>query len=255
MRRLDGGCCDLIYADPPFGHKRSVKNGVTVSGEPRRQTVAEGAGRLTSFLRPRLIEMRRLLSTRGVLCVHLDWHEVHYVKVLLDELFGADHFLNEIIWSYRSGGRPARWLARKHDTILVYARRAGHHTFNRLHDGTYRTRDLKMTDDGIPYKSARRGRVLFHPEGPALSDVWEIPILSTVSKERVGRADQKPEALLERLIRTWSNANDQVADFFCGSGTTLVVAQRLGRRWIGCDLDPAAVTTTRRRLDAVVSSI
>ena len=247
MRTLDDECCDLIYADPPFHPVRAL-------GHTRRSALGfEGKhdGSLPgylAFLQPRLVEMRRLLSRRGSLYVHLDFRTVHYVKVMLDELFGVDHFLNEIIWSYRSGGRMGRWFARKHDTILLYAKESGSQTFNQLRGGTYRTLDLQMTPDGQPYKSTRNGPLYFHPDGPVVTDVWDIPFLSTVSKERTSYPTQKPEALLERIIRASSNEGDLVADFFCGSGTTLATAKRLRRRWLGCDLSEEAVKLTEQRL-------
>jgi DNA modification methylase len=247
MPALPDGCCDLIYADPPFNCRRVIgQSGRCRLGFEDRH--ANGLGGYLAFLEPRLAEMRRLLSLRGTLYVHLDWRAVHHVRILLDGMFGEDHFLNEIIWSYRTGGRPGPWFARNHQSILVYARQIGSHTFQPLRGGEYRTRDLRISKDGRPYKSTHNGPIYFHPEGPALSDVWEIPFLSTVSKERTGYPTQKPEALLERIIRASSREGDLVADYFCGSGTTLAVACRLGRRWLGCDSNPAAVTITKRRL-------
>ena len=247
MGTLPHGCCDLTYADPPFNSNRIL--GKRSSSAPKYDDRhAGGVKGYLAFLRPRLAQMHRLLSGGGCLYVHLDWRIVHYVKVLLDEIFGPENFLNEIIWTYRSGGRPGRWFARKHDTLLVYAKRMGEHTFNRLRGGEYRTRDMKFTADGLPYKSTRHGPLHFHPDGPELPDVWDIPFLSTVSKERTDYPTQKPEALLERIIRANSNEGDLVADFFCGSGTTLVVAKRLKRRWLGCDVNPEAIEITQRRL-------
>lgn len=249
MRRLAPASCDLIYADPPFD--LSDRRGP--SSSPQTGGSGPTAERLDSFLdfmRPRLAEMHRLLSRRGSLWVHVDWRTAHYVRVELDRVFGFESFLNEIIWSYRSGGRPGAWFARKHDTLLVYAKSPGEHTFNRLRDGSYRTRDLQVDADGRPFKTTRNGPIYFHPDGPAMTDVWELPILSTVSKERTGYHWQKPEALLERIIRSASNEGDTVADFFCGSGTTIVVAKRLGRHYVGCDIDAEAAAITRRRLEA-----
>ena len=199
------------------------------------------------FLRPRLEEMRRLLKPTGTLYVHLDWHAVHYVKTVLDGIFGYDHFLNEIIWSYRTGGRNTRWFARKHDTILVYAREKGRQKFHVIREGEYRTDGLNYDERSKPYKNTKAGRLYFHADGPAVTDVWEIPFLSTVSLERTGYPTQKPEALLERIITASSDADDVVADFFCGSGTTLAVAKRIGRRWVGCDVSPEAVRIARGR--------
>jgi site-specific DNA-methyltransferase (adenine-specific) len=246
MAGLPDAGCDLIYADPPFG------TGKRQTGRNAAQEFSDfwpgGVDGYLAFLRPRLEHFRRLLKATGTLYLHLDWHTVHYVKVYLDKLFGYENMLNEIIWSYRTGGRSTRWFARKHDTILVYARRAGRHRFNLLREGSFRTDGMQVDQDGRPYKNTRAGRLYFHPDGPAMTDVWEIPFLSTVSLERTGYPTQKPEALLERIIQASSNPDDVVADFFCGSGTALAVAQRLGRRWIGCDISPEAVDIARRRL-------
>lgn len=250
MAGLPTGAIDLIYADPPFF---TGKPRTPVSG---RHTFADswpgGLCDYLAFLRPRIEEMRRLLKPTGLLFVHLDWHAVHYVKVMLDELFGYDHFVNEIVWSYRTGGQSRRWFARKHDTILAYARCVDRHKFHVQRDGVFRTEGLNVDEDGRPYKNTRSGRLYFNPEGPAMTDVWELPFLSTVSLERTGYPTQKPEALLERIILACSDEGDVVADFFCGSGTTLAVAHRLGRRWLGCDILADAVDMARRRLGSPV---
>jgi len=246
MAGLPDACCDLIYADPPFCTGKRQAAGE--DGHEFDDAWPGGLDSYLSFLQPRLEHFHRLLKATGSLWLHLDWHAVHYVKVRLDALFGYENFLNEVIWSYRTGGRSTRWFARKHDTLLVYARRAGRHTFNVLRDGCFRTDGLKRDEQGRPYKSTRAGRLYFHADGPAMTDVWEIPFLSTVSLERTGYPTQKPEALLERIIRSSSRPGDLVADFFCGSGTTLAVAQRLGRDWIGCDISPEAVELAGRRL-------
>lgn len=245
MASLEDGCCDLVCVDPPFDSQLFVC-GSQASG--RGDRTGSGLEGYLSYLRPRLMQIRRLLAVHGCLYVHLDWRSVHHVKVMLDELFGAACFLNEIIWRYSSGGRSGRWFARKHDTILLYAKCAGHHTFHSPRGGAYRTLGLRKGPNARPYKSTRSGRIYFHPDGPLLSDVWDIPFLSTVSKERTGYPTQKPEALLERMILASSNEGDLVADFFCGSGTTPVVARRLKRRWLACDSNPRAVAITKARL-------
>ena len=247
MRELRSESCDLIYADPPFNQNKRM--GPTRGGRASfGDRFIGGLEGYVSFLIPRLCEMHRLLSQRGTLYVHLNWRAGHYIKIELDRIFGEQHFLNEIIWGYRSGSRPGRWFSRKHDTILAYAKSLGDHTFNILREGEYRTRDLKRSADGVPYKSTRKGPIFFHPDGPAMTDVWDIPILSTVSRERTGYPTQKPEALLRRIIRASSNEGDMVADFFCGSGTALAVAKQLERGWIGCDENAEAVEIASARL-------
>jgi len=245
MSSLEDAACDLIYVDPPFmSDKVRSCQGRAVFDD----RWPDGLSSYLDFLRPRVAQMHRLLSPHGSLYIHLDWRTVHYVKVLLDELFGSGNFLNEIVWAYRTGGRSNRWFARKHDTILLYAKRVGEHTFHVHREGRFRTDGLKHDEDGRPYKNTLEGRLYFHKDGPAVSDVWDIPFLSTVSNERTGYPSQKPEALLERIILASSNPGDVVADFFCGSGTTLVVAQRLGRRFLGCDINEQAVAIARDRL-------
>ncbi len=247
MRALPGSFVDLIYVDPPFftGKERRPLAGDHTFAD----TWPAGMQGYLAFLRPRLEEMHRLLKPTGSLYVHLDWHAVHYVKVVLDEIFGYGHFLNEIVWSYRTGGLSRKWFARKHDTILAYARAIGQHKFRVLRDGQFRTDGLNVDERGRPYKNTRAGRLYFHPDGPAMTDVWELPFLSTVSCERTGYPTQKPLALLERIIEASTDEGDVVGDFFCGSGTALVAAERLNRRWLGCDSSASAVRLAARRLN------
>ncbi|MCK6455050.1 MAG: site-specific DNA-methyltransferase [Phycisphaerae bacterium] len=248
-RSLPDACCDLIYVDPPFftGSLRTARGRV---GFADRWT--GGLKQYLAFLHPHWPEFRRLLAPHGSLWVHLDWHAAHYVKIQLDTVFGYDNFLNEIIWHYRTGGVSRRWFGRKHDTILAYARTLGRHRFDVLRGGRYRTDGLNL-DGHRPYKSTRRGRLYFHPAGPALTDVWDIPFLSTVSLERCGWPTQKPLALLERIISAATRPGDLVADFFCGSGTTLIAARRLRRHWLGCDAARRAVQLSTRRLRSAAS--
>lgn len=250
LHALPAGYCDLIYIDPPFSTGKQRRS--STSGYRFADQWSGGIKAFLAFLHPRLIEMHRVLAPHGTLYVHLDWRAAAYARVMLDTLFGSDCFLNEIIWHYRTGGNSRRWFARKHDTILVYARTAGRHRFNVLREGIYRTDGLKRDAAGRPYKSTRNGPLYFNAAGPALSDVWDIPFLSTVSKERCGWPTQKPLALLDRIIRTSTRPGDRVADFFCGSGTTLVAAKKLDRRWLGCDIEPAAVKLATQRLQSCV---
>jgi site-specific DNA-methyltransferase (adenine-specific) len=252
MSDLPDGCCGLIYIDPPFN-----------TGRPRRMATGDqtyqdnwkgGVADYLAFLRPRLEQCRRLLAAYGTLYVHLDWHVSHHVRVILDELMGVECFLNEIIWHYRTGGVSKRWFGRKHDTILSYARQEGEHYFLPIREGEYRTDGLNYDEKGRPYKSTKNGRLYFDPAGPLLSDVWDMPFLSTVSLERVDWPTQKPLALLERIIKASSREGDVVGDFFCGSGTTLVAARRLGRGYVGCDIEPEAVEIARQRLASVAIS-
>jgi DNA modification methylase len=251
MKSLAGGCCDLIYIDPPFN-----------TGRPRRTQRAGGGAfqdhwganveiairSFLQFLKPRITEMHRLLPESGSIFVHVDWRTVHHVRLLLDEVFDQANFLNEIIWQYRTGGNTKRWFARKHDTILWYAKISGRHTFHSIRAGTYRTDGINTDASGRLYKSTRNGPVHFHPDGPLLADVWDIPFLSTVATERLGYPTQKPERLLERVIEAASNPGDVVGDFFAGSGTTAAVAKRMQRDYLACDINPQAVKIITQRL-------
>ena len=248
MGELPDGCCDLIYVDPPFC-TRKERRGAAESATFDDRWPA-GTRSYLQFMRPRLRECRRLLARHGTLYVHVDWRVSHYMRIELDEVLGHENFLNEIVWHYRTGGLSKRWFARKHDTILAYARALGRHRFNVIRQGEFRTDGLKRDERGRPYKSTKKGRLYFHTDGPALTDVWDIPFLSTVSLERTGWPAQKPLALLERIIQASSRPGDVVADFFCGSGTTLVAAQRLKRQWLGCDISKTATAIAAKRLAA-----
>lgn len=266
MKQLPDGCCDLIYLDPPFftNQPRRGPAGRNAARKQPRESLAsdsrdrsyddrwpDGLRGYLAFMLPRVEQCRRLLPEHGTLYLHADWRAAHHLRVMLDDLFGSKNFLNEVIWHYRTGGVATRWFGRKHDTILVYARRLGRHRFHAQRSGAYRTDGLNHDETGRPYKNTRRGRLYFHRDGPMLTDVWDIPFLSTVARERVAWPTQKPLALLERIIQASSNPGERVADFFCGSGTTLVAARRLGRHCIGCDLAARAIAITGQRLRAM----
>ncbi|RJP39523.1 MAG: site-specific DNA-methyltransferase, partial [Phycisphaerales bacterium] len=158
LRRLPDACCDLIYVDPPFLTGRRLRGAAGgVGGFDDR--FPGGREEYLGFMRPRLEQMRRVLRRTGTLYVHVDPRTSHYLKVMLDEVWGERQFLNEIIWSYRTGGPSGRRFPRKHDVILVYAREYGLHVFNPIRGGTYRTDGLLEDEHGRPYKSTRRGRL------------------------------------------------------------------------------------------------
>ncbi len=246
----------MIYIDPPFNtgerrDRRTVRTTSRHEGEGDRtgfagrryQTVE--TGRMSypdsfedyaGFLEPRLLEARRLLTDSGTIFVHLDWREAHYCKVLLDEVFGRDCFLNEVIWAYDFGGRARdRWPA-KHDTILVYVKQAGAHLFDQ--DQIERVPYLAPGLVG-PEKAAR---------GKLPTDVWWHTIVPTAGREKTGYPTQKPEGVLRRVLLPTSRPGDWVLDFFAGSGTTGAVAAALGRRFVMVDENPLAVDVMRTRL-------
>ena len=254
---LPAGFADLVYIDPPFNtgkrlsrtRLRTVRDDAagdrTGFGGQRYRSIALGrtgyADRFDdylAFLAPRLEEGRRILSADGSFFLHIDYREAHYCKVLLDEIFGRDCFLNEIIWAYDFGGRSKqRWPA-KHDTILWYARDPRRYTFDR------------DAMDRIPYMAPG----LVGPEkaarGKTPTDVWWHTIVSPNAHERTGYATQKPLGVLERIVKVHSRPGDMLVDYFAGSGTLGEAAARHGRRFFLVDDNPEAIRVMLRRLSA-----
>ncbi len=245
LEMLPDECIDLIYIDPPFATQSNRRTKRNKRGYA--DCWSGGLGQFMEFLTQRLSHMHRVLKYTGTIYVHIDYRTVHYVRIELDRIFGADNFLNEIIWSYKTGGVSKRWFGRKHQNILSYAKKIGEHKFNVIREGKFRTDGLNVDLQGRFYKSTKKGRLYFNSDGPALTDVWEIPFLSTVGLERTGYPDQKPLALLDRIIRASSCEGDIVADFFAGSGTTGIAAQNLNRRWILTDNNSQAVELIEQR--------
>ena len=261
LRSLPDGSVDLIYIDPPFGTGQTRRLEVIRTGRGDKTRIGFGGRTYNwetvsaheyrddmpldaylSFLAERLEEMHRVLKESGSLYLHLDFHAVHYARLLLDDIFGADRFLNEIIWAYDYGGRARDKWARKHDNILWYAK-SPDWVFNR------------EAIDRVPYMAPG----LVGPEkaarGKLPTDVWWMTIVPTNSRERTGYPTQKPLKLLERIVRASSNPGDLVADFFGGTGTTALAAARLGRRYLTVDNNPEAIHITRRRLADVTSEL
>ncbi|MDH3306632.1 MAG: site-specific DNA-methyltransferase [Acidimicrobiia bacterium] len=251
---LPDSVVDLIYVDPPFGtgRQRRLQSIKTGQGDKSRrgfqgrtysfETVSDlsyddgmSLDDYLAFLGVRLEQMHRVLADHGSLYLHLDHHSVHHARFLLDEIFGPERFLNEIIWAYDYGGRHRDRWPRKHDNILWYSK-SDRWVFNR--DAIDRIPYLAPGLVG-PEKAAR---------GKLPTDVWWMTIVPTNSAERTGYPTQKPLRLLERIVSASSNPGDLVADFFCGSGTTAVAARALGRRILAVDSNPEAIEITRRRL-------
>ncbi len=253
LKTLEGESVDLIYIDPPFntGKQQSRKqirvekddNGDRVGfGGKRYQTevIGERAYRdyfddYLGFLEPRLQEAYRILKPNGSLYFHIDYREVHYCKVLLDEIFGRESFLNEIIWAYDFGGRSkTRWPA-KHDNILYYVKDPEHYTFNR------------DEVDRIPYMAPGLVGKKKAEAGKFPTDTWWHTIVGTNSKEKTGYPTQKPVGVLRRIVAVSSNPGDLVLDFFAGSGTIGDVCLDLDRRFILVDNNPQAITVMQKR--------
>ena len=195
--------------------------------------------------------MRELLSDKGCLYLHIDWHIGHYVKLLLDDIFGKDNYCNEIIWYYRRWNIASTLFASNHDVLFYYGKNKKNRTYNQL----YIPKSEKSSAQGkswisvIDENGIRHSIMTDEPtKGVPMPDVWDISMINPVANERLGYATQKPEALLERIIKASSNEGDLVCDFFGGSGTTAAVAEKLGRRWITCDIGKPASLIMRKRL-------
>ncbi len=245
----------LIYADPPFFTNRRYRARVgrgEDSRKPETWQLAEGyADRWASldaylaFLYPRLVLMHRLLSPTGTLYLHLDWHAASYGRVLLDEIFGPKQLINEIVWVYHGPSPIRRAFNRKHDTILMYAK-GKDYVFN-----TDAVRVPYHPNTAATFRASPKagfGKVPNLARGKVPEDWWYFPVVARLHRERTGYPTQKPEALLERIVLASSREGDWVADFFCGSGTTAVVAHRFGRRFLCADATQQAIQTARLRL-------
>ena len=261
------GRVKLIYIDPPFDTGADFAYRVSVGDaaveklpsileeHAYRDTWGKGRGSYLTMLYERLVAMHELLADDGSLFVHLDWHQSHYVKVMLDEIFGDDRFLNEIVWWYynKLQGNINRF-ASNHDVLFWYAK-TEKYTFHRLRearDKVKRQQKRAWDPETKSLKQARDtdGNLVYYDETErTIDDVWRLPYLMPANTtENVRYQTQKPLALAERVIAASTDPGDLVADFFCGSGTGLVAAERLGRPWIGCDLGRFAIHTTRKRL-------
>jgi len=254
---------DLIYLDPPFFSNRHYE--VIWGDEAEVRSFEDrwegGIYHYVEWMKDRIFELKRVLKPTGSIYLHCDWHAAHYLKVMLDEVFGEEYFQNEVIWFYQVGGKSQKRFARKHDTIFFYTK--GHTwTFNGKDVGIPRKTGtqsfggkLGVDEQGRPYqdKLAASGKVYryYLDEGKIPEDVWEIQTIQSQDQERLGYPTQKPEALLERIIKASSNAGDVVLDPFAGCGTALVVAHRLKREWLGIDISPTACNLMRRRLQKV----
>lgn len=244
----------LIYADPPFNSgkaynaRRAPTNGAKFSTEVPAYSDAQGHGDYLEWLEARLALMRDLLAEDGTLYVHLDWHYVHYVKVMLDRLFGRERFLNEIVWCYHGPSPITSAFKRKHDTILVYTR-SKEYVFNA--DAVRVPYDRSTVATFASSTSAGFGKVPDLDRGKVPEDWWYFPVVARLHNERVGYETQKPLALLQRIIKASSNPGDSVGDFFCGSGTTLVAATMLSRTFTSCDSNPLAVSKSVMRIEGL----
>ena len=270
------GKVDLIYIDPPFDSKADYRTKVTLPGVEIEQkptvieqfaysdTWSDGTASYLAMITPRLILMRELLADTGSIYVHLDWHVGHYVKLVMDEVFGKQSFLNEIVWGYGAGGNPDNFYPRKHDALYWYRKSpASDHYFQKegpilrvpYDQSTLNTHFKKVDINGRRFRLQTvngRDYVTYADIGKFVTDVWgdigAQNATSPISKEATGYATQKPEKLLERIIHSSCPPYGLVADFFGGSGTTAKVAEKTNRRWITTDIGKPACMVTRKRL-------
>jgi site-specific DNA-methyltransferase (adenine-specific) len=251
----------MIYIDPPFNTgKKQTRRTLTTEADTGGDRVGFGGRRYASrllaessyldefadylaFLEPRLVEGRRVLATTGTLYFHIDYREAHYCKLLLDEVFGRENFLNEIIWAYDYGARSQKRWPAKHDTILVYAKDAGRYHFD------------SAAVDREPYMAPG----LVTPEKAALgklpTDVWWHTIVPTNGREKTGYPTQKPEGIVRRMVVASTRPGDTCLDFFAGSGTLGAVAAKNGRGYVLIDESPEAVEVATRRLAAIAGTV
>ena len=278
------GGLKLIYIDPPFdvgadfsmkveiGEDELTKKPNVLEELAYRDTWGKGADSFIAMIYERLSLMRDLLADDGSIYVHCDWRVDSYIRLVMDEIFGKENLSNEIIWHYEKWSAPSKSLQKNHDTILHFSKNRESLIFNEqknitknlqekyekgyLIGGGYGSKGLVVYDKENPKVKAmiKSGKYQVHyakTTGKPLSDVWQIPFINPVATERLDYPTQKPETLIERIIKMSSNEGDLVADFFCGSGTTLAVAEKLGRKWIGSDLGKFSIHTTRKRMIGV----
>ncbi|MDR2131870.1 MAG: site-specific DNA-methyltransferase [Clostridiales Family XIII bacterium] len=248
------GAFDLIYADPPFFSRSNYGADIklkSASGNTlpalRRDAYNDAwdddPEAYLRMLVPRFFGFRELLSRTGCLWVHLDWHAVHCVKILLDAIFGEENLVNEVIWNYKSGGVSRRRFARKHDTLLFYAKTKEYYfkpqkekSYNRGLK-PYRFKGVKEYRDEVGWYTLVN-----------MKDVWQLDMVGRTSAERTGYATQKPEALIARILESCTREGDLCADFFAGSGTLAAAAERMGRRWLLCDSGRFAAINAQKRM-------
>lgn len=257
LRKLSNNTVDLIYLDPPFFTQKQQKLSNSTGKTYTFSDVWTSRKDYLDYLEIRLIEMHRVLKNTGSIFLHCDTDASHYLRLLLDEIFGEECFRSEIIWTYKRWSNSQKGLLPNHQTIFFYSKTSDF-KFNTLYgqyspttniDQLLQERERNSIGKTV-YKRDENGDVITSKEkkGVPLSDVWDIPFLNPRAKERVGYPTQKPIELLERIINIASDKGDLILDPFCGSGTTLVSAKLLERDYIGIDINPDAVALTNERL-------
>ena len=257
MKDMPSEFIDLIYIDPPFG-TQSLWSSKAWKGQKVQEmsfydSWGGGIHGYLNFITERLTEMHRLLKPTGSIFVHLDWRVAHYVKIEMDKIFGVDNpasrntnFINEIVWCYSGGGASKKWFSKKHDTILFYAKDKNKYKFN-VQKIPRTEKSLKRLDN--PNGARVNKNTMKDWDKRSCLDWWEdIQVINPMGKERIGYPTQKPRSLLERIIKSTTNQNDIVVDFFCGCGTTIDAAQSLDRQWLGFDASETACEVMCKRM-------
>lgn len=255
MKSLPDKSIDLTYIDPPYFSQRNYSTKSKADPDIKRSftDTFDNLTEFLQFLHIRLVEIKRLTKPTGSVYVHVDWHCSHYVKVMMDNIFGYDNFINNIVWCYSGGASSRDAFATKHDDILSYAIERGKHTFNFNEVSIpYATGTTVLKDEktGQNYYIKSGTRYYIERNGKILEDWW-IDVMNMNHNpldERYDYPTEKPQPLLERIIKVASNKGDTVADFFAGSGVTAAAAQKLERRWITCDISEDSINLVKARL-------
>ena len=287
------GKIDLVYIDPPFDSKADYKKQIELRGkkitndhtafEEKQYGDMWSNDEYLQFIYERLILIRELLSDKGSIYLHCDWHKSHHLRCIMDEVFGPDNFKDDITWEYQgSWVEPKTYFPHRSQHILYYVKTQENYTFNRIYEeektekGVIKRwerfiKDGKIYADNAPYgdgkfepyikkfikengRSPQSDDIIAEFQGRSVGDVWYISMLNPISPENSRYPTQKPEALLERIIKASSNEGDLVFDCFMGSGTTQAVAMKLGRRFIGADINLGAIETTTKRLNDILKA-
>ena len=285
LRGMNSECVDLIYLDPPFNSKKNYIAPLPIKGEEilasfkdvwqlvdiddalheelqetqpclyeiikgTKEAHSKGMFSYLVYMTMRLVEMYRVLKPTGSIYLHCDPTASHYLKIVMDCIFGKSNFRNEVVWSYRTGGTSKRYFSKKHDIILFYSKEDAY-IFNQQKEKAY-TKSKNRKPGEIDYGG---GTAEFFEDDVGvynfvgMRDVWDVSYINSQAKERTGYPTQKPLALLERVIEASSNKGDLVLDPFCGCATTLVAAEKLGRKWVGIDVSPFAKHFVHNRME------
>ena len=264
MRKIKVNQIDVIYLDPPF-YTQDIQK---LSSRDNKEEYCfsdqwDSMDEYLEYMKLRLYECKRVLKETGSLFVHCDRNASHYLKVLLDQIFGINNFQSEIVWRYKRWSNSKKGLLNNHQIILFYSK-SSNFKFNKIYTGYSETTNVdQILQERVRdkkgktvYKYDKNGEVVFgkSKKGVPLSDVWEIPYLNPKAKERVGYPTQKPILLLEQIIKLVTDENDIVLDPFMGSGTTIVSAKMLNRRYIGIDISLKAVEVAESRLESLIKT-